>query len=93
MGQPLDPAKAVAAHWDNDKAIATVIMEDGSKYRYTRETVLAMIPQQSFDEHRYPENFVHMYNYVAFGVLPDDKSTDKNHEGMVQGYDGTWRWL
>lgn len=55
----------------------------------------------------HPSNFAAMYNYVKFDILPGERSQvcvapapSENgdvgadpHEGMVQGYDGEWRWL
>lgn len=50
----------------------------------------------------HPSNFAAMYNYAKFSILPGDAATNGDganevsadpHEGMVQGYDGKWRWL
>lgn len=71
------------------------------KSLYERDTVNERLQLHPDMEH--PANFVAMYNYTKFGTLPGETTVSENgdnanevsdpHAGMVQGYDGEWRWL
>lgn len=102
--QPLDPTAVRTAGWDKDRAICTIEMQDGAKYQYTAEAAHNAIADaggwgETFEaiwgKHRgeHPSRFVHMYNFILSGVIPDIEQLDDPHEGMVRGYDGEWRWI